>query len=586
MLFGCAGKAKQKPMVCDQGSICQDSDCDTICDIVEGWETRRDTDHDGIPDYLDADSDNDGISDYEEAGDDDPATPPFDRNEDGIPDYLDPLFPLHAPGSDPSAGAMAPPIVTEPPVLPPPTEAGAPNTDAGNTYERDAGPIVTAICPADQIVATGCAPNENDAAACDGLDNDCDGRVDNDNFCNCQRGAVRHCFAGPPGRRHVGACQDGTQVCVGDEFAHWGPCLEGTQPQLEICDGLDNDCNGCSDELAGCASKLSCPAPGDPRTPDAQPWMPYALDATLFYAGNDASAYRWEIRGSPCDRMFGTIDPSATPASGKLSFALANAANAQATAIFTLSGSYEVTLIVTTPYGEMRCQWLLHVRAPGLRVELCWDKTGPSALSHGDAVDLDLHLGKQGKTNAWDAPNDCYWQTCQGDKTPFNYANTTALSACTGPLAPNYPAYSLIGFCPNPRLDADNKLNSLSSSAYIPENINLDNPNVGDQFRVMIQYSTNVLADRLDAADAGALPAIETHPIVNVYCAGELRASFGGDPEQLGDAEEVRISQPGEMWRVADVAISSGGCAVTPLHSPLPGGGYWLSGFDSSYGAQ
>jgi hypothetical protein len=593
---GCAGKTKLKPMICDQGSICQDSDCDTICDIDEGFETERDTDHDGTPDYLDTDSDNDGISDYQEAGDDDPATPPFDRNEDGILDYLDALFPLHAPGSEGSMDASMPAMTTPPPpppdktpptmtLPPPPTEAGNPRSDAGNPYEVDGGTIATVLCPADHIVPAGCAPNENDAAACDGLDNDCDGRVDNDNFCTCQRGAVRHCFAGPPGRRHVGGCQDGTQVCVGDEFAHWGACVDGTRPQAEICDGLDNDCNGCSDELAGCASKLTCPAPGDPRTPDAQPWLPYALDATRFYDGNDALAYRWEIRGSPCDRYFQTLDSSATPQSGKLSFYIANTATAQTNAVFTLSGSYEVTLIVTTPLGEIRCQWFLHVRAPGLRVELCWDKTGPIAQTLGNAVDLDLHLGKQGKTSGWDTTSDCYWKTCRGDKTPFNYANTTALSTCTGPNAQNYAAYSVIGFCPNPRLDADNRLDSQSRATYIPENINLDNPSVGDQFRVMVQYNTNVLADSL-SADAGTAPSIAAHPIVNVYCAGELRGSFGGDPEQTGDAEELEMSQPGAMWRVADIAISSAGCALTPLHSPLPGGGYWLSGFDTSYGAQ
>jgi hypothetical protein len=101
----------------------------------------------------------------------------------------------------------------------------------------------------------------------------------------------------------------------------------------------------------------------------------------------------------------------------------------------------------------------------------------------------------------------------------------------------------------------------------------------------MVQYNTNVLADSL-SADAGTAPSIAAHPIVNVYCAGELRGSFGGDPEQTGDAEELEMSQPGAMWRVADIAISSAGCALTPLHSPLPGGGYWLSGFDTSYGAQ
>jgi hypothetical protein len=94
-----------------------------------------------------------------------------------------------------------------------------------------------------------------------------------------------------------------------------------------------------------------------------------------------------------------------------------------------------------------------------------------------------------------------------------------------------------------------------------------------------------VLADAQDA-DAGPAPAIETHPIVNVYCGGELRGSFGGDPDQTGDAEELGLSQPGEMWRVADIAVLNSGCAVGGLEDPARGAGYWVTPFDSSYGTQ
>ncbi|MEA1786792.1 gliding motility-associated C-terminal domain-containing protein [Arenibacter sp. GZD96] len=53
----------------------------------------KDTDGDGVPNYLDLDSDNDGILDsVEDAnldGDNDPSTNPTDTDADGIPDYLD-----------------------------------------------------------------------------------------------------------------------------------------------------------------------------------------------------------------------------------------------------------------------------------------------------------------------------------------------------------------------------------------------------------------------------------------------------------------------------------------------------------------
>lgn len=78
-----------------------DQDEDTILDIHEGYSVvdsgdtgepvveERDSEGDGIPDYLDIDSDDDGIPDENEAGDTDPLTLPFDNDEDGTPDYLD-----------------------------------------------------------------------------------------------------------------------------------------------------------------------------------------------------------------------------------------------------------------------------------------------------------------------------------------------------------------------------------------------------------------------------------------------------------------------------------------------------------------
>jgi len=66
-----------------------DDDGDTINNHDEGCEFNRDTDGDGVFDYVDQDSDNDGIPDSIEAGDQNPQTPPRDTDGDGIPDYLD-----------------------------------------------------------------------------------------------------------------------------------------------------------------------------------------------------------------------------------------------------------------------------------------------------------------------------------------------------------------------------------------------------------------------------------------------------------------------------------------------------------------
>ncbi len=64
-----------------------DADNDGIPDDVEGRADRRDTDNDGVLDYLDPDSDGDGILDRDEAGPD--GTMPRDSDLDGMPDYVD-----------------------------------------------------------------------------------------------------------------------------------------------------------------------------------------------------------------------------------------------------------------------------------------------------------------------------------------------------------------------------------------------------------------------------------------------------------------------------------------------------------------
>jgi hypothetical protein len=88
--------------------------------------------------------------------------------------------------------------------------------------------------------------------ACDGLDNDCNGRVDDG--CPCHPGDTRACYGGPAGTADVGTCRSGTQACVagpGGVGSGWGPCDHDVHPDVEVCDGLDNDCNGTVDD--GCA---------------------------------------------------------------------------------------------------------------------------------------------------------------------------------------------------------------------------------------------------------------------------------------------------------------------------------------------
>lgn len=89
----------------------------------------------------------------------------------------------------------------------------------------------------------------------DGLDNDCNGLAD-DNLPFCDPGTTASCYNGPAGTEWVGICRPGIRTCVADGSTY-GPCTGEVQPRSEICDGLDNNCNGITDEGEVCAALCS-----------------------------------------------------------------------------------------------------------------------------------------------------------------------------------------------------------------------------------------------------------------------------------------------------------------------------------------
>lgn len=90
------------------------------------------------------------------------------------------------------------------------------------------GPCVGAVAPSTEV--------------CDGIDNDCDGQVDE----GLNVGGA--CNTGLPG-----ACASGTVVCGGGGGVVCSPSIApGSQP--EVCDGIDNDCDGMLDEGLGTIS--------------------------------------------------------------------------------------------------------------------------------------------------------------------------------------------------------------------------------------------------------------------------------------------------------------------------------------------
>lgn len=151
-------------------------------------------------------------------------------------------------------------------------------------------PLLTCGVGVCQVTAPACAdgkpntctagpptPNELCDGDNDGLDDDCDGQIDEG--CPCTKGDVDLCYTGSADTRGKGACKDGTQTCTAAN--EWGACVGDVLPSIETCNGVDDDCNGSVDDgfgettcgVGACMVTVPNCVPGQP-TPVCTPGNP------------------------------------------------------------------------------------------------------------------------------------------------------------------------------------------------------------------------------------------------------------------------------------------------------------------------
>jgi hypothetical protein len=416
-----------------------------------------------------------------------------------------------------------------------------------NNNNNDAGPDTGECSPEEQIpcdnpVDGNCLASEIEN---NGLDDNCNNQIDEEGSNLCLPGEIRSCFNGPPGHQHVGACTPGQQICIrtSGEFGSWGPCEGGINPSTELCDDLDNDCNGCVDDGLCCTPPINCPSSDDITLQGAQPFQEFIIDGTNYYGGTSFK-WEWTVSLGPCDDVLGVRSYTINGHNETNYIADSD----QIKLNFTLSGEYTITMrVYYTPTEYYECIFVLKVAGPGLRIEACWD--------NHNSTDVDLHLMQQSLSTNFCSDDDCFYSNCKASNWDHsdwsNSASTIGLCIGTESGTEWQDTY---GECRNPRLDLDN---IFDNHGITPENINVDTPNDGETYRIGVDYYYGTAI---------------THPVVNIYCDGVRVSTFGyplANQVQLSDCGGMGCSS-GDLWRVADVltSVDSNGnvtCTVTSL---------------------
>ncbi|WP_437586202.1 hypothetical protein [Sorangium sp. So ce1000] len=399
-----------------------------------------------------------------------------------------------------------------------------------------------------------CGDRELCTGATLGLDDDCDGTIDED--CPCVPGQAHSCFRGDPSFRNSEGCFPGTQLC--DETGTWGPCVGGVH----------------ADENCHMSSFAAC------HPIEASPFADVDLKSGtgLFSADAVAGSEVWTVDCpdgvDPCPGVIGT-DPADDFKPLQ-------------------SGEYTVTYTKRVASGETQsCHYPLFVKAGGLRVELEWQHDV-------GGVDLDLHLHRPNDTNPWGTSGssvDCGWNNCAIEHFKRKASKPSNIRWFTNSATPPDPVnwyldpvldnngcfnaprgvgaeWQANGMgCHNPRIDLDNSgcdpavTDPDDGRFCAPENINIDFPPKGQWMRIGVHYYGNGDVTH------------DIHPRVKIFCNSALGADLG--PTGFYSPERPVAFAPGDerkmFWLVADVLFpepdecGQAACIVQPIYQQSAG---------------
>ncbi|MBI5489612.1 MAG: hypothetical protein HY905_19925 [Deltaproteobacteria bacterium] len=376
-----------------------------------------------------------------------------------------------------------------------------------------------------------CAPGDDGCGSTelcdDGLDNDCDGEVDEaDAGCSCIYGEVQACLPGPPCGLGVGGCVAGWQACAADGTL--GACTEAIAAADEVLDSKDNDCDGETDEGFSGTPTILCPV-----SFESLPGRWWVLRCEDLCPST----------GTPCDCTWSIVPPA-----GSGSVEVPDRTAETTRVYLDATGNFIVTAtILDSRLDTWHCSFAVRASAPGLEADLWWIDVDPF-----EPGNIDLHVHRDPPRTPWFIDDDCHWGNCGGrDGTyvlDWGYADTPLADCPELPTDRSWWDFIPRGGCPNPRLTLE------SFAAPEGEMFSVDAPAAGDGFRVAAHFYE----------DGSAFGEIPTDAFVRVSCAGRPVAQSG--PVVM----TTRDYGTGDIWRVADVEIldTSGACAVTPLGTP------------------